>query len=434
MTQTQTIKGFFFIPSFPDDIVPGILTIKPFDSIKLELFGKFQVASNAFEFSEDDGDIENIILGKTLEVGEITLWNKVFRGAKWRNGMVMTNYSFQYCFAGIHLESEEQNSFDYCHIKMEELLHWRSPDLIKYQIEYHDKTPKNISVNANVKDDSSTIKNIEINDSTTLALKQGVNLKTSHEKKEYDFSEEIYVRIDKSSSNGFEDFLQDIRIFEQFISLATMSSVVNQEIKLYKKSNFQEYKNNSEVKIIYNPIQLYTSNYKAKETSKTKWNEYLFYFSDIEDAFERMLQKWYLDSMSAYPIKQHLIDSLNRNRVFTSIDFLIVMQALDGYASRFERKNKGFRNSIQELVDSFQDIDKIKCIDFEVQIATNSRHYYSHFFHKKENQQVYDGFELYNLTNKMRLLLLCCVMRLAGFDNVRINAVLNKSNNKKLSL
>ena len=212
-----------------------------------------------------------------------------------------------------------------------------------------------------------------------------------------------------------------------------MTKSTCKKITLFSNDHYYNYKNDKESKTIIKSIELFQSNY-AERYDTTKAHEFLFYYDDIEDIFDETLHKWYSDSQSAYPIKQHLISSLNHPNVFTSLDFLIVMQALEGYALRFEEAGKGFTTSIQYLIRLFQDIDKVRNIDFEVKIAINSRNYYSHFYTKKEDRQILDGYELYKLTQKMRLLLICCVLRLAGFDNQRINKILNKSHNRKLEI
>ncbi len=68
--------------------------------------------------------------------------------------------------------------------------------------------------------------------------------------------------------------------------------------------------------------------------------------------------------------------------------------------------------------------------DADLKAATGSRHYYSHILkiEKKQEKSALDGIELYNLTKKLRVLLICCVLNFLGLPNVRINEILNSCN------
>ena len=44
------------------------------------------------------------------------------------------------------------------------------------------------------------------------------------------------------------------------------------------------------------------------------------------------------------------------------------------------------------------------------------KHYYSHFMNKSQKPNTLDGIELYKLTGKLRILLICCVLSFIGMD------------------
>ena len=72
--------------------------------------------------------------------------------------------------------------------------------------------------------------------------------------------------------------------------------------------------------------------------------------------------------------------------------------------------------------------------DEDLEAANGSRNYYSHILklEKKEDKHALEGWELLNLTKKLRVLLICCVLNFMGMDNDKINQLLNKSNNSLL--
>lgn len=79
------------------------------------------------------------------------------------------------------------------------------------------------------------------------------------------------------------------------------------------------------------------------------------------------------------PIRSHLVDSLNRHGVFSSTDFLIVVQAIEGFYYRFRQdNNESLKTIIEDLTKEFSDV---KCVEFEdgdCQKIVDSRHYFTH--------------------------------------------------------
>lgn len=117
--------------------------------------------------------------------------------------------------------------------------------------------------------------------------------------------------------------------------------------------------------------------------------------------------------------------------IFSSIDFLIVVQALEGFFTRF-RKEDSLSNMLRNIISEFSCIDKIKNADIAINEVVNSRHYYSHFMERSKKKHILDGQELYDLTHKLRKLLICCVLHFIGFNYPQINEILNKSNSRLL--
>ena len=112
---------------------------------------------------------------------------------------------------------------------------------------------------------------------------------------------------------------------------------------------------------------------------------------------------------------------------------MIVVQAIDGFSLRF-REETNFLAQIRALRDEFKDIKKLSLTDEDLLVIRGSRHYYSHILKmdQKEKKQVADGMELFNITEKLRILLICCLLSFLGMDNERINALLNNCHNSLL--
>ena len=151
----------------------------------------------------------------------------------------------------------------------------------------------------------------------------------------------------------------------------------------------------------------------------------------IKDKFHLVIQKWYAEKELA-PIRAHLIDSVNRRRVFSSVDFLVVVQAVEGYYYRFIKDEPCLKKLLTQLREKFSDIAAIELSDHEIECICDSRHHYSHLLPTGKKKNVLDGIELYYLNHKLRKILLCCMLNFIGFDNEEINRIFKKSNNSYL--
>lgn len=89
---------------------------------------------------------------------------------------------------------------------------------------------------------------------------------------------------------------------------------------------------------------------------------------------------------------------------------------------------------IGSLLDEFDEIELVQKCDIDINAVVDSRNYFSHFMPKQKGSKALDGYELYKLTMRLRILLICCVLSLYGFDNKRINEILKKSDSKVLHL
>ena len=146
--------------------------------------------------------------------------------------------------------------------------------------------------------------------------------------------------------------------------------------------------------------------------------------------------------MELAPIRGHLISSLEKKKIYSSVDFLIVVQAIEGFYRRFrsakyrkEHNIEGKASSklhpmLTELLTEFSDIDLLKRNAIDIDAVVDSRIYFSHFMPKTNNLKAIDGWELLEEARKLRILLLCCVLSLLGFNNNQINDVLNQSNSR----
>lgn len=430
MTEKFEYKGYWYLPSDPDNAIAGILTYIPSESIKLELIGTFEKSTiGIITFSERKSI--DIILGITSDAHKISLINCHPGGGSYNFScsFPITKFSIQYCLDGIHIEDFKNKKFCWSNIIIPELTTWCYPAALEsvYGFSEKDKVNK-ISVSVNTDKVKIPIISVDINNLTILNLKKDVHYNGSEYHLNPTFKQSTFLQIQKRNKSSISDFLSDINLFERFMSLASLSTIKVANISLYDEDNYQELDNKDK---IFHPIELFYVQ-RDVEKEKTKEFDFLISYSQIEDIFPEIIKKWYSDTSEITPIRAHLIQSVKSKTVFDSTDFLIVIQAIDGFCIRFREEQKTLAKKLEIILDEFKDIDKIKQSKIDIKAAVDSRHYYSHFMNKSKRPNTLDGLELYNLTKKLRILLICCLLNFIGIENKRINELLNKSNNSKL--
>jgi len=437
MTEPLEIKGYWWLPSSPNDKVAGILTYTPDKSIKLELIGQLKPSISAMEEYINRTD-EDVILGFSSGAKEISLINCLTSGGSLNFSceFPIQRYNCQHLIIGSHITSLDTSCFLKAQIDIPLLSFWATPNSLKKSILFKDNEIEEYNISFNTGE--NTIETTEI-ESYKFSLEGVVNYKGEYF--EPQLQQKTIIRILKESGFSLNDILKRIFLFEQFLSLATLKPLESSKIILYDKSKFQQLKND---KKHYFPIEyirvFHGKECLAQEQKLHDQRDFLFTYNTIKSEFKQILTKWYSEQGDIAPIRHHLIECIRKKGTFSSVDFLIVIQAIEGFWWRFRdddykqknnigRKTQTKLNTIlKELINEFNDIKRLKLNELNVNEVVDSRHYYSHFVHKTTKPYAKDGLELYNLTNQIRKLLICCILNFVGFTNNQIVNIVKESN------
>ena len=422
-------KGYWYLPSDPDNAIAGILTYIPNESIRLELIGSLgKSKTDVINFTQRTN--EDIIWGITSDAHKITLINCMPSGGKLNLScsFPISKYSIQYCLDGIHIERFIDEKFSWCNIEIPALTMWCHPDALKSVFYSENDRINEISVSFNQDEIKEPINSVDVNCTTTLNIKKDVRFDGSKFSLSPTFNQSTFLQIQKSCPSSISDFLSDIFLFENFISLTTLSTVKVSKILLYDKANYQELENK---KKIYHPIELFYVERDAMSNINQEY-DFLFSYSEVQDIYPDIIKKWYNETSEIAPIRAHLIKSVKSKHIFDSTDFLIIIQAIEGFCIRFRKEQKTLTRTLESIINEFNDIDKLKQCEINIKATVDSRHYYSHFMNKTKKPNTLDELELFNLTDKLRILLICCLLNFIGVENQKINDLLNNSNNRKL--
>lgn len=423
--EERIYKGYWWLPSEPEEQIAGALAIDSRGNVKLELYGCFGPADDYVIFDRKD---DPAIFGrcytpdsKMTDVSLIGCSSALTLNFS-ENTFPLTRYTCQYALIGIHCQKMEDAMFFKAHVDFKELAFWCPPKNVTFTMR-----DDSISVSIETKvDEKAPLASVNLDGGVKIQLKEGATYKPDYPKLYIDQS--TYVEILKDDMNALLA-LSTSRMFERYLSVATLAPVEHGKIMLYSKQKSQELEGG---KVIYHPIELVTYLYLDNVQDSYKQRDFLFQYADVAQDLGQMLGKLYTDKSIAQ-IWSNLVDSLEKKRVFTSNDFLVVIQAIDGFAIRY-RKEQKLLPELQALREEFKDIKKLKLTDKDLEAANGSRNYYSHILklEKKEDKHALEGWELFDLTKKLRVLLICCVLNFMGMDNDKINQLLNKCDNSLL--
>ena len=425
MTDKIELKGYWWLPNKKASHIAGTLTYIPNESITLEIIGTFETDESVIDTISLNKH-EDVIFGITSDAKNVTLLNCFAYGnLNFSCPFPIMKYSCQYIVVGHHIDNINQNNFFKSYIKFPLLSQWCSPCVLSTTMKYNDnKKIETTTISFDTK--RSPLNSTIIKDNTTICIKGGLDYYGDYYSPKLE--QYTYLEINKEKDTSIIDFLHDIYMFEQFLSFATLQDVKCNNIYLFSKNEYQELSDGVK---IYDSIQLIYVQREYK-TPNTKFsNDFLFDYNTIKDKYEDIIIKWYNETSDIEPIRKHLIDSFKNKSIFSSVDFLIVIQALEGFCSRF-RKEDTLTTMIESLIKEFSTIDKLKNDKITIKEAVESRHYYSHFMDRKKKKNIVDGYELYVLTTKLRKLLICCILNFVGFNNDEINVILNKCNNQHI--
>lgn len=435
-------RGFWYLPSDPENSVAGTVTYYPNEKIVLELIGSF--GDSLMDVFKDNKE-ETILYGKTSDAKDITLLQcRQSFSLNFSARFPILRFTCDYMIVGKHILGLDEKCQYWAMVRIPELTYWCHPEAIglNYLNGDGEKDISRIALSFNIKyrDEENIIDEVQINENTSIVLLRGVNFNESEQRLRPKIEQYTYIEVRKKNTTSIKDLLSDIFMFEQFLSFATLKIVKCSFITLFNQNLYQEVKGRK----YYKAIEVIHPFFDRQniESKPTKSYDFLFNHTTIKEIYPEILRKWYNEPMELAPIKGHLISSLEKKKVYSSVDFLIVVQAIEGFYRRFrsakyrkEHNIEGKASSklhpmLTELLSEFSDIDLLKRNTIDIDAVVDSRIYFSHFMPKTSSLKAIDGWELLEEARKLRILLLCCVLSLLGFNNDQINDVLNKSNSR----
>lgn len=423
-------KGYWWKPNDPDNKVAGVLTYKPSESIILELIGTFDTEKDAVGAFLNMSE-ESVIHGALENGKSVTLLNCHPSGSvNFSSFFPIIRYTCIYCFIGRHYTGLDEEGGFRMAIHFPELSYWCHPGIVRETFrENKENKTHAFSLSFETIFGGKTLADVELDDGFKIQIKAGASLCGDHGKLNNQIGQSSWVEISRNQKVSFKKLLSHVSKFQDFLSIATLSIVEASEISFYDENYYQELEIGEK---IYHTIDFFSSHWRKKDKDKIERIDFLFSYDIIKGKFEELIRSWYADKNDMYPVRGNLIDSLEKKRVFSNIDFLTLVRALDGYCIR-SRCQGSIAKRMEMVVEKFSDIQRIKIDHINIEELVDSRDYYAHFMPRARKKHVLDGFRLHDLTQKVRRLIICCVLSDLGFDNLTIDNIFKKSNSRYIN-
>ena len=426
MEEEFIIEGQWWLPDNLANKVSGTLHYKPNQLSDLQLFDDFESRDANFKFPFYKNASPPIIFGNDVSGNKITLivvgYGRVQQN--YLSSFSIVHYKIQYLFKGIHIESIDYKTFNEVEFEFDSLISWVNlyPVALSRLIK-DGKLSTDFTLSYSRSEDNLII---DINDGFVLSIIAHAEC-PEHNVKEIKVKQTYIISIKSSVETDFYTFLKKCHRFQSFLNIATFQHNQFQSIKLYSEQHSLGEGNNKFLKTIE---VFFKQSSLENRADKNSTPSYFFFYDQIQELFPKILKKWFGFDEKMLPILQHLMDSIQKKEAFRSVDFLIVVQALEGFQRRFvdqkPNEEKNLESRLKSLIYLFsKDIIDLRGIDTKTTV--NSRDYYSHFYNKEENMKIIEGRELYKLTSELRKLLVCCLLRELGLDNNKINLILQSN-------
>ena len=390
----------WWIPDLSKKKLSGVLYIEKDGHSSLETIGLFD--ENNFQIIR-----YKTIWGLTSDNDEVSLFDCVLTSSKRTSApFSQGTYTPSVVAIGKHISSwDEKGNYD-VQAAIEELKYW---------IRIKTISPQKDGETWHISWKFIPIDSLKIDENTVLEIGGGSRIHYSDYGMKLYVDQQVSVFFNHVEQISLQDAKRELVNFEQFMSFATLKHVTHTNFWLFDKNKGSS-----------SPIEIFEP--KEIEENEHRFFTYLFDYETIKDEFASMIKTWYNDSKLT-TIRNYLIDSICAQGYYTSIRFLLVANASNGYYIRYVDKTIREQEYLKKMAEDFKGIEKIDPLEEgDRKLIGNTRHHYSHLL-LEDARQIADDAKIRKYTFILRKYVICCVLRVLGLDDIKINEILNKSQN-----
>jgi hypothetical protein len=319
MIRNESFKGMFFLPENIANEVAGELHYNHEGTIKLELFGSLFVTIGDIR----DKTHSNTIWGYTFDGDNITLFDCNIIHTKYNEDFSTTVnitvvYNAKLILHGIHSHNIEDKIYNELYVRLDFLTDWIGAPYAK--IEHVDgKTvitqnqPNNINfdITEDITGEIVFFPNMPFNNTLELRM-------------------DCYLLLNSLNNASFLEYRAALQKVQSMLSMFTLNKVRYTSLSLRSPNEFTKHRGEliipRDIKILY--LQEYI---KSNEVNAYY---FLLVYSDIENVFEKVVNKWFKINDELSPILNILYNHLGEYADFNESHFLSMVQAVEAFHRR----------------------------------------------------------------------------------------------------
>jgi len=436
MENNFSYKGQWFLPSDKNDELNGILHYDVGSGGTLELFGVFKDVG----FFQK----EEIILGKNYEGKLITLYECRMTNIQLPSGIT---YHVDYILEGEeHIDNAEKMKFQEIRSEIFNLYEWFgtsgfSLDITEnanaFNLYYREPSAVKFTVNNEIKGEiNCKVASFHV---FNFADQKDINLKQIPE-----------VLISSCSERPLKELLEYLFKFRNFLTIALYAKTHLICIKTCKKET-------KELKIYFQQENVVSN--------KLKYYNMLFCYKNIEKDFQVIIRNWFDKYENLNFIFNILVSQFYRNEHFIEDTFLNLVRAVEAlYLETNERKKTiakeefekikeeihksvpenyhkwlkcvesanelGLHQRLTEIVNKYSNTILDKIIGDRNGFIKNVRDQRNIYTHRpssksKKKKEMLEPIDLFDLANKLKILLVCAILTEIGFSKEKIEELLS---------
>ena len=459
MLESFEDTGEFWLPDAPTNRVGGTLSYSPGGRPTLRLAGSFRTLKEELDQLTQVGPAPSlrIILGRTAKARDITLYECREAGGtvdlEYGGAMEKQMEAFA-VFKGVHFKTEEEIQFREITVQLSHLDEWANlfsldSDRSKYDSATRTQTivyqiPK--PINAVLDDDWKISLGLEVHGPRFSRPQTNINIQIK-----------TCLTLTPPEARSFETYLEKLRIFSTFISLATQQPVY----PLHLRGKLYRLNRDKDTNISSGPVEIIYYVPGLAKPSKGLFPPFdmLFVLADIRDNLAFHVNSWQKTDNTIRPVLDLYFAQLNQEHMYLQHRFLSLIQAVEGYhrrrLSNEDLPQEKHENRIQEILSSvppqhkqwlagklkhsnepnlskrLSDICSIyntimKRISKNktwIQTAVDIRHDLSH---QKDDSKTFSVEQILTVSERLKLLMDLCLLAEAGFSSADIERLIER--------
>ena len=460
MTEKIEITGEWFLPTNKGQRVHGTLTFDPQDGIDLELYGSLS-EDNFFHELKD----QEIILGLTSDSKLVTLYSchmtksggvTLVQGGE--SGKPSTTYSILYLLIGTHVDTPDDLKFTRISSEIFNLGEWVGISGFKNGNFDREKI-KNNEVTVEYK--LPEFIEFEIDSNTKgrfnfIATNSGF----SRYQKTVTINQIVEFQAISATEKGINDLIKYLFTFQNFLTLALYESTYPLSVSLIGDRHKDLYPDGTSYK---KNIKLYFSSRNFKVNEKPKFDlEMIFDYRRIKNDFPTIIKNWYAKYKLLEPAFDLVFEQFYNGNMFTVNSFLNLAQSAETFHARVHNHTKiprdkykkmkeeilaavpsdyhswlneqfsfgnhlNLHSRLTELTEKYSNRILDQILGDKTQFVMDvkvSRNYYTHYSASGETKAL-KGDQLFYLSERLKILLVCSFLIEVGFDTNNLSACLD---------